>query len=105
MLFCKRINSVFTAGVGVGFKFIKWTPPFPPGGRSAQEKMRLILRPLPFPNPKGHVANAFWKEREITASILSGYFLLTVRMPTHTCANILLPKRSILQNEALLTTV
>lgn len=54
-----------------------------------KRKKRLILRPLPLPNPKGHVANAFWKEREITASVLSGYFLLTVRLPTHTCANTL----------------
>lgn len=68
---CRRTSSVFTVGVGVGlgFKLIKWAPPFPPGGRSAQEKNRLILRPLPLANPKGHVANAFWKEREITASI------------------------------------
>lgn len=56
-------------GVGVDFKLIKWAPPFAPGGRSAQEKNRLILKPLPLANPKGHVANAFWKEREITASI------------------------------------
>lgn len=66
---CKRTSSVFTVGVGVGFKLIKWAPPFPPGGRSAPEKNRLILKPLPLANPKGHVANAFWKEREITASI------------------------------------
>lgn len=45
-----------TAGVGVGFKFIKWAPPFPPGGRSA-----LILRLL-LPGPKGHVAVAFGKK-------------------------------------------
>lgn len=87
VLLCGRTSSVVTVGVGVGFKFIKWTPPFPPGGRSAQEEKRLILRPLPLPNPKGHVANAFWKEREITASVLSRCFLLTVRIPTHTCAN------------------
>lgn len=56
-------------GVGVGFKLIKWAPPFAPGGRSAQEKNSLILKLLPLANPKGHVANAFWKEREITAGI------------------------------------
>lgn len=76
---CKRITSVLTVGVGVGFKLIKWAPPFSPGGRSA-----LILRPFPLPNPKGHLAVAFRKEREFAASTLSGYFLLTVRMPTHT---------------------
>ena len=72
---CRRTTSVLTVGVGVGFKFIKWAPPFSPGGRSA-----LILRPFPLPNPKGHVAAAFRKEREFAASTLSGYFLLTVRM-------------------------
>lgn len=27
------------------------------------------------------------ERKEITAGVLSGYFLLTVRMPTHTCAS------------------
>lgn len=71
-----------------------------------KRKKRLILRPLPLPNPKGHVANAFQKEREITANVLSGYFVLTVRMPTHTCANTHLHlKEESFKMRLLLTTV
>lgn len=79
---------MFAVGVGVGFKLIKWTPPFPPRGRSAQEKNRLILKPLPLANPKGHVASAFRKKGDYSQyTVIKCYSLLTLRMPTPSCAN------------------
>lgn len=97
---CRRTSSVFTVGVGVGFKFIKWAPPFPLGGKSVQEKKRFILRPLPLPNPKGHVANAFGKEGDYSQCIK--WLLSADCAHAHTCLckYTHLPERGIFQNEA-----